>query len=61
MAVCEICGKSSKVANSVSHANNKRKKRVYPNIQRVRIRYGNGYKKVKVCTHCLKKFPEIKK
>lgn len=32
--VCEITGKRPRVGNSVSHANNKTKRRFYPNLQK---------------------------
>ena len=31
--VCEITGKRPRVGNNVSHANNKTKRRFYPNLQ----------------------------
>ena len=31
--ICEITGKKSRVGNKVSHANNKTKRRFYPNLQ----------------------------
>lgn len=31
--ICEITGKRPKVGNNVSHANNKTKRRFYPNLQ----------------------------
>jgi large subunit ribosomal protein L28 len=31
--VCEISGKRPRVGNNVSHANNKSKRRFYPNLQ----------------------------
>ena len=35
--VCEITGKRPRVGNSVSHANNKTKRRFYPNLQTKRF------------------------
>lgn len=37
MRVCELTGKRANIANNVSHANNKTKKRQSPNIQGKRI------------------------
>ncbi|MDH3774491.1 MAG: 50S ribosomal protein L28, partial [Deltaproteobacteria bacterium] len=34
--VCQICGKRPQTGHNVSHANNKTKRRWYPNLQRVR-------------------------
>ncbi|MEM9416963.1 MAG: 50S ribosomal protein L28 [Bacteroidota bacterium] len=31
--ICEITGKRTRVGNNVSHANNKTKRRFYPNLQ----------------------------
>lgn len=35
--VCEITGKRPRVGNNVSHANNKTKRKFYPNIQKKRF------------------------
>jgi large subunit ribosomal protein L28 len=35
--VCQITGKRPQVGNSVSHANNKTKRRFYPNLQKKRF------------------------
>jgi large subunit ribosomal protein L28 len=32
--VCEITGKRARVGNNVSHANNKTKRKFYPNLQK---------------------------
>ncbi|MCD6098224.1 50S ribosomal protein L28 [bacterium] len=53
--VCEICGKGVHIANNVSHANNRLKKRQYPNLQRVRAIVNGKVKRITVCTSCLKK------
>ncbi len=52
--ICDICGKSSQVGNSRSHALNATKRRFYPNIQKVRIQKNDKVKTVKICTTCLK-------
>jgi len=52
--VCEICGKRPRVGNNVSHANNKTKRRWYPNLQRVRSFQNGTSKHVRVCTRCLR-------
>lgn len=51
---CEICGKGPAVGNNVSHANNKTKRILYPNLQTVRAQVSGGTKRVKVCTRCLR-------
>lgn len=35
--VCELTGKRPRVGNHVSHANNKTKRKFYPNLQKKRI------------------------
>jgi len=46
---CMISGKGANVANHVSHANNKRKKRQMPNLRSVKITLEDGTtKKIKV-------------
>ncbi len=35
--VCQITGKKTRVGNNVSHANNKTKRRFYPNLQKKRF------------------------
>ncbi len=52
--VCDICGKRPSTGNSVSHANNRSKRRWLPNLQRVRIVDGKATRQVYVCTRCLK-------
>ena len=34
--ICKICGKKPIVGHNVSHANNKSKRRWYPNLQKLR-------------------------
>lgn len=55
---CSVCGKGPQVANMVSHANNRVKKWVYPNVHKMRFMYSNdNSKKVHtgcVCTKCVK-------
>jgi large subunit ribosomal protein L28 len=54
MASCYACGKKKTSGNNVSHANNKTKKQVLPNLQRTRIQTGAGVKRAYVCTRCLR-------
>lgn len=51
---CEICGKGPVSANNVSHANNKTKRVLRPNLQTVRAKVDGGTSRVKVCTRCLR-------
>jgi large subunit ribosomal protein L28 len=52
--VCELCGKKPSVGNHVSHANNKRKRRFNPNLQRVRAVVNGTVRRIRVCTRCLR-------
>ena len=51
---CDICGKGPLVGNTISHANNKTKKRSLPNLQSVRANMDGSIKRVRVCMRCLK-------
>ncbi len=51
---CEICGKHSSMGNSVSHANNKSRRRWAPNLQHVRAMVGGGVRRLLVCTRCIR-------
>lgn len=51
---CDICGKGPMVGHEVSHANNKTKRRWYPNLQQVRAVVNGTVKRIKVCTRCLR-------
>jgi large subunit ribosomal protein L28 len=52
--MCEVCGKKPSVGNSVSHANNRTKRRWLPNLQRVRVQTAGGNRRMRVCTRCLR-------
>jgi large subunit ribosomal protein L28 len=56
--ICAVCGKRPHVANIVSHANNRIKKWVYPNVHKMRFVYldraPDGVHMGKVCTKCVK-------
>jgi large subunit ribosomal protein L28 len=51
---CAITGKGVQTGNNVSHANNKTKRRWYPNLQTVRVMVEGAPRRVRVCTKCLK-------
>ena len=51
---CEICGKGPVRGNNGSHANNRTKRILYPNLQEVRAKVAGGTRRVKVCTRCLR-------
>jgi large subunit ribosomal protein L28 len=51
---CYVCGKAPGSGNSVSHANNKTRRRWLPNLQTAKIIDAEGKRRrVRVCTRCL--------
>jgi large subunit ribosomal protein L28 len=54
----EGCGKHPSVGNLVSHANNRVKRWIYPNVHKMRFSYVCDAKKLvhrgAVCTKCIK-------
>ena len=58
---CFFSGKSPMVANNVSHANNKTKRRLYPNLRSLRITLDDGTRvKVKVAASTLRTMKKSK-
>jgi large subunit ribosomal protein L28 len=51
---CAICGKAPHFGNTVSHANNTRRRRWNPNLKRVRAVVDGVRKQVRVCTDCIR-------
>lgn len=52
--ICHVCGKGPSTGNSVSHANNRTRRRWLPNLQRVKILLEDGSRRrVRVCTSCI--------
>jgi len=54
MAMCEVCGKKPSYGHNVSHAKNRTARRWMPNIQSTRVMIGGEYRRVKICTRCLR-------
>jgi len=54
MAKCVVCGKGKTIGNNVSHANNRTKRQVFPNLQRTHIIGEKGVRREYVCTRCLR-------
>ncbi len=54
MARCQVCGKGKVVGNHVSHANNRTKRQVYPNLQRARVVLDGRTQRAYVCTRCMR-------
>ena len=54
--ICVMCGKRPQVGNHVSNANNKVKRWLYPNVQKMRFRKPGSAKVARgaVCTKCIK-------
>ncbi len=54
--ICLVCDKRPRVANNVSHANNKTKRWLYPNVHTMRFRKPGSAKVTRgaVCTKCVK-------
>jgi len=53
-AVCEVCHKGPMFGHNVSHAHNVTRKVFHPNLQRVRVRWGNNSRRARVCTRCIR-------
>jgi large subunit ribosomal protein L28 len=51
---CELCGKGPRFGNTISHANNTRRRRWNANLRRVKAIVAGVRKHVRVCTACLK-------
>jgi len=60
MAACSICGKQRAVGNNVSHANNRTKRTIMPNIQKIKIVTDSGNKRSYVCTRCIRSRKVVK-
>jgi large subunit ribosomal protein L28 len=52
--VCDICGKGPTTGNNVSHANNRTRRRWYPNLQTVRVLVNGVPKRVRACAGCIR-------
>jgi large subunit ribosomal protein L28 len=51
---CEICGKGAMVGNTVSHSNNRAKKRTFPNLQKQKVVYNGRVQRMMICTRCIR-------
>lgn len=54
MAHCQVCGKGKIVGQNVSHANNRTKRKIFPNLQRVKVLLEGRPRRAYVCTRCLR-------
>jgi large subunit ribosomal protein L28 len=51
---CKLCGKGPSFGNVISHANNTRRRRWNPNLQRVRAVIDGVRIRIRVCTSCIR-------
>jgi large subunit ribosomal protein L28 len=51
---CEVCGKTARYGNQISHAHNTSRRRWEPNLQPVRVLLNGVPKRIRVCTRCLR-------
>ena len=51
---CDLCGKSPKYGNRISHAHNVTSRRWNPNLRRVHAIVQGVPKTIKVCTACIR-------
>ena len=54
MAKCEICGKGPMFGHNVSHSKRATNRIFRPNIQRKRLMLNGEYRRVHICTRCLR-------
>ncbi len=54
MAKCEICGKGPMHGHNVSHSMRHTKRQWQPNVQKRRVFIDGEYKKIYICTRCLR-------
>lgn len=54
MATCDICGKTKRSGNNVSHSNLHTKRWFRPNIQRTTVIVNGAPKQIKACTRCIR-------
>jgi len=51
---CDICGKTPRYGNRISHAHNVTKRRWNPNLRLVRAVVNGTHKRLRVCAACLR-------
>ncbi len=54
MAKCEMCGKGPMFGHNVSHSKRATNRMFRPNIQRKRLMIDGQYRRVHICTRCLR-------
>ncbi len=54
MAKCEICGKAPMFGHNVSHSNRATNRQFRPNIQSKRMLVDGAWRRMHICTRCLR-------
>ncbi len=57
---CDVCGKGVLAGHNVSHANNKTRKRSFPNLQTVKAVVAGTVKRINACTRCIRSGAVVK-
>lgn len=57
--ICEFCGKKTQTGFAVSHSHRRTKRKVLPNLQYKKLLIEGKYKRVRICTRCLKKLTKV--
>jgi large subunit ribosomal protein L28 len=53
-SVCDVCGKSPRFGNNISHSHRRTRRRWNPNVQKLRVLVDGAPKRLAVCAKCLK-------
>jgi large subunit ribosomal protein L28 len=54
MAKCQMCGKGPQFGHSVSHSKKATNRQFKPNVQRTRVQVDGTWRRMYVCTRCLR-------
>ncbi|TFG69348.1 MAG: 50S ribosomal protein L28 [Anaerolineales bacterium] len=54
MAKCEVCGKGPMFGHNVSHSKRATNRMFRPNIQRKRIMIDGQFRRLHICTRCIR-------
>lgn len=54
MAKCDICGKKPMSGHNVSHSMRHTKRQWKPNVHKVTLLRGGKFRRMKVCSRCLR-------
>ncbi|MBI4084297.1 MAG: 50S ribosomal protein L28 [Candidatus Levybacteria bacterium] len=56
---CENCGKGVMYGHNVSHSKRRTKRTFEPNLHEARVLVGSTYKRMKLCTKCLRMYKKL--